>query len=81
MEVEYMAKPTRKAIENRIKDCIRNNDIFTAENYYNNYKEQFKDLDLNKLIDEVNKSKIKPKKEDSKENKESKQSKKIMEDE
>jgi hypothetical protein len=50
-----MAKITRKAIETTIIKCLKNKDPTTARNYYENYKERFKDLDIDKLKKEAEK--------------------------
>lgn len=46
---------TRKALENMIKRCIKNGDYKTANNYIENYKNEFKGLELNSFIKDVNK--------------------------
>lgn len=60
--MRFLSKPTQKSIENSIKNCLRHDDEFTALNYYDNFKDRFPKLDMNKLVEEVrneNKPKVK----------------------
>lgn len=61
-----MSKVTKKDVEKTIKNCIRNKDYFTAKNYYEKYKEEFK-IDFNKLLKEIDKKKESPTKSGEKE--------------